>query len=147
MTILKEARRPTTRACHTDKCKRFVCYCHTKQINPFSATVQNMVAYLLNLQLSGLAFTSIRLHLATVAAYLLKRQHLSLFKIPVIKTFMEGLKRVIPLRVPPAPSWNLNIVPTRLMGAPFEPPYTCPPPNSFLAGGISNCHYITLTCY
>lgn len=38
---------------------------------------------------------------------------------------MEGLKRIIPPRVPPSPVWNLNIVLTRLMGPPFEPLLKC----------------------
>ena len=38
---------------------------------------------------------------------------------------MEGLKQVIPPKVPPAPVWNCNIVLTRLMGPPFEPMYSC----------------------
>lgn len=38
---------------------------------------------------------------------------------------MEGLKRSIPPRLPPAPVWNLNIVLTRLMGPPFEPLHKC----------------------
>lgn len=36
--------------------------------------------------------------------------------ISVIKAIMEGLKRVIPRSTTPAPTWNLNIVLTRLMG-------------------------------
>ncbi|KAJ1189935.1 hypothetical protein NDU88_006677 [Pleurodeles waltl] len=46
-------------------------------------------------------------------------------QIPVIKAFMEGLKKIIPPRTPPVPSWNLNIVLTRLMGPPFELMHSC----------------------
>lgn len=66
-----------------------------------------------------------RLHLAAITAYLQNRQQLSLFRVPAIKAFIEGLKRVIPPRLPPAPLWNLNIVLTRLMGPPFEPMHSC----------------------
>lgn len=48
------------------------------------------------------------------------REHYSLYKIPVGKTFMEGLKCFIPPREFPNPVWNLNIVLTRLMGPLFE---------------------------
>lgn len=88
--------------------------------------MQDFICYLLHLQKSNLAYTSIQWHLAAIAAYLQNRQHLSLFRIPVNKAFMEGLKQVILPRVPPAPSSNLNIVLTRLIGPPFKPLHSCP---------------------
>lgn len=39
---------------------------------------------------------------------------------------MEGLKIVISALVPPALTWNLNIVMKRLMGPLFEPLHSCP---------------------
>ena len=50
-----------------------------------------------------------------------------LFKIPVVKAFMERLKWVIPPRVPPAAVWNFKIVLTRLMPPPHTPPLPPPP--------------------
>ncbi|XP_078518308.1 uncharacterized protein LOC144782952 [Lissotriton helveticus] len=125
MDIIKEARRPTTRACYAAKWKRFVIYCSNNNINPLDASTQNIICYLLHLYRCNLAYSSIRIHLAAIAAYLHNRQHLSLFRVPAIKAFMEGLKRVIPPRHPPSPVWNLNIVLTRLMGPPFEPLHSC----------------------
>lgn len=58
--ILKESRRPTTRACYTPKWKRFLHYCHYKDINTLTAQVQDIVFSLLYLQNSGLALTSIK---------------------------------------------------------------------------------------
>lgn len=65
-------------------------------------------------------------HLAATAAYLQGGEHSSLLRVSVIESFMEGHKRVIPLGVPPAPLWNLNIVITRRVGLPFEPLHLCP---------------------
>lgn len=74
---------------------------------------------------SHLAYASIRLHLAAVAAYL-QTGNKSLFRVPVIKAFMKGLKWIIPPWLPPASVWNLNIVLSKLMGPPFESLHTCP---------------------
>lgn len=125
MNILKKACRPTTRQCYAAKWKHFVMFCHKQNVNPFQAKVQTLILYLLHLQTAGLPYTAIILHLAAIAAYLQNRQHISVFKIPVIKAFMEGLKRIIPPRLPPAPAWNVNIVLTRLMGPPFKPLHSC----------------------
>lgn len=70
MNIIKETRRPTTRACYAAKWKCFVIYCNNNHINPLDASVQNIIFFLLHLQHSILAYTSIRLHLAPIAAYL-----------------------------------------------------------------------------
>lgn len=138
MSILKEAWRTTTRACYAAKLKCFLQYCILKDNIPLTASVQH-ICCLFHLQKSGLAYTSICMHLAAVAAYLQNRQHISLFRIPVIKAFMDGLKRIIPPqtppapiwriippRTPPAPVWNLDLVLTRLMGPLFEPLHSCP---------------------
>ncbi|XP_078517197.1 uncharacterized protein LOC144781723 [Lissotriton helveticus] len=125
MHIIKEARKPTTRACYAAKWKRFVIYCTANDIDPLDASIPNIICYLLHLYKCNLAYTSIRIHLSAIAAYLQNRQHLSVFRVPAIKAFLEGLKRVIPPRTPPAPVWNLNVVLTRLMGPPFEPLHSC----------------------
>lgn len=92
MTVLKEARRPTTAACYAAKWKRIVHYSTTQHINPSSPTEQ-VICYLLHLQKSQLAYISIRLHLAAIAAYLQNRKHQSLFHIPVIKAFNGRIKK------------------------------------------------------
>ncbi|XP_078506854.1 uncharacterized protein LOC144767128 [Lissotriton helveticus] len=100
MDIIREARKPTTRACYAAKWKRFVIYCADHNINPLDASTHDIICYLLHLYKCNLAYASIRIHLSAIAAYLQNRQHLSLFRVPAIKAFLEGLKRVIPPRTP-----------------------------------------------
>lgn len=52
--------------------------------------------------------------------YMQNRECWSIFKIPMVKTFMGGLERVIAPRTPWSPVWNLNVVFTKLMSLPYE---------------------------
>ena len=90
MAIIREARKPNTRACYASKWKRFVHYAIAQKFDPYTPSVQDIICYLLHLQKSGLAYTSIRIHLTAMAAYLQNRERTSLFRIPVVKAFMEG---------------------------------------------------------
>lgn len=101
MVILKEAWKPTSRAGYAAKWELLVDYSLPKQIDPPSQSSSSK-HYLLHMQKSSLAYPSVRLQLAAVAAYLQNRQHIPHFRVPVIKAFMEGLKLVIsPQLTPP----------------------------------------------
>lgn len=67
MTILKEARWPTTCVCYAAKWKRFAHYCILKQLDPLKPSVQDIIlfCYLLHLQKLGQAYTSRHLPLAS----------------------------------------------------------------------------------
>lgn len=86
------------------------------------ATVQGFICYLLHLQKANLACTSYGCTLLPIS----KIGSISHCSKLVINAFMEGLKQVILPLVPPATSWNHNIVLTRLMGSQFEPLHPCP---------------------
>ncbi|KAG6936020.1 hypothetical protein G0U57_013534, partial [Chelydra serpentina] len=49
----------------------------------------------------------------------------SVFSNPMVTRFLKGLERLHPPVRRPVPTWDLNLVITRLMGAPFEPMATC----------------------
>lgn len=121
MDILREARKPNTRHCYSSKWKRFVIWCRGRSINPIDCSPTHIVLYLTHLLDSGLVFNSIKVHLAALSAYTTSQLKVSWWKIPVIKAFMEGVKRIHPPIADIAPGWDLNVVLTRLMGSPFEP--------------------------
>lgn len=121
MHILKEARRPSTRASYTFKWKRFFIWCLNNGHDPVRGQEQVILPYLLHLAKSGLQFTSIKVHLAAITAYRKSPTQESFFQMPVVKDFLEGLKKVYPPVRAPSPPWERNVVLTKLMGAPFEP--------------------------
>lgn len=82
---------------------------------------QVVLPYLLHLARCGLQFSSIKVHLAAITAYRRSPTQESFFRIPVVKDFLEGLRKVYPPTRAPYVPWELNVVLTKLMGPPFEP--------------------------
>ncbi|KAJ1178964.1 hypothetical protein NDU88_004203 [Pleurodeles waltl] len=121
MEILREAKRPSTRSAYASKWKRFCIWCLHNNIDPVSCGEQSILPYLLSLAKSGLQLSSIKVHLAAITAYRKSPSQTSFFRIPIIKDFLEGLKKVFPPIRKPSPPWELNVVLSRLMLPPFEP--------------------------
>lgn len=124
MNIFKEAKRPSTRKSYAFKWKRFYLWCMNNGHDPIRGQEQVILPYLLHMAKSGLQFSSIKAHLAAITAYSMSPTPVSFFKIPVLKDFLEGLRKVYPPVRAPSPLWELNIVLAKLMGAPFEPIHT-----------------------
>lgn len=80
-----------------------------------------MLKYLTHLIDCQLTCSSLKVRLIALVAY--TRGHIGrrFFTAPVIKRFLEGAKRIAPPKKVSAPTWNLNVVLTHLMKAPFEP--------------------------
>ncbi|KAJ1121780.1 hypothetical protein NDU88_000299 [Pleurodeles waltl] len=120
MSILKESKRPSTRRSYAFKWKRFYIWCCQQGHNPIRAQDDVILSYLLHLGKSGLQVSSIKVHLSAITAYRKSPSQESFFTKPVVKDFLEGLKKVFP-PIRPSPPWELNIVLAKLMGPPFEP--------------------------
>ncbi|XP_078500130.1 uncharacterized protein LOC144755257 [Lissotriton helveticus] len=80
-----------------------------------------VLKYLTHLLETNLSSSSLRVHLAAIVAYTRGETGKSFFTSMIVKRFLEGAKRIAPPKRLPAPAWNLNIVLTELMKAPFEP--------------------------
>ncbi|KAJ1123593.1 hypothetical protein NDU88_002061 [Pleurodeles waltl] len=121
MNILIESKRPSTRRSYAFKWKRFYIWCCQQGQNPIRAQEDVILSYLLHLAKSGLQVSSIKVHLSAITAYRKSPSQESFFTKPVVKDFLEGLKKVFPPIRRPSPPWELNIVLAKLMGPPFEP--------------------------
>lgn len=121
MYILKEAKRPSTRASYAFKWKRFYLWCARNHFDPTKGQAEVILPYLLHLARAGLKYSSIRVHLAAITAYRKSPAQPSFFQMQVVKGFLQGLKKVYPPVRPPSPPWELNLVLSRLMAPPFEP--------------------------
>lgn len=76
--------------CYLWKWKRFTQWCSTKQLPPTSAPLLLILDYLLDLKQSGLSFSSIKVHLATITTFHDKIDDTSVFAHPVTKRFLKG---------------------------------------------------------
>ncbi|XP_050804595.1 uncharacterized protein LOC127048745 [Gopherus flavomarginatus] len=123
--VLMGSRKPSTRATYTAKWKRFSCWCSEKALRPTETPVTTLLDYIWSLKTQGLALSSLRVHLAAISAFHPGVDGCSVFSHPMVARFLKGLERLYPQIRPPAPSWDLNLVLTRLMAPPFEPLATC----------------------
>ncbi|XP_074826803.1 uncharacterized protein LOC141998064 [Natator depressus] len=110
-------------------------------LNPKSvvegASVPTILDYLLSLKQQGLAVSSIRVHLAVISAFHLGENGRLDFSNPMVRRFLKGLECLYPQIRHPVPTWDLNLVLSRLMGAPFEPMATCSLPQ--LLDSLPSC--------
>nr|XP_032642405.1 uncharacterized protein LOC116828359 [Chelonoidis abingdonii] len=123
--VLLGSRKPSTRATYLAKWKRFSFWCARSSMVPTAVPVSVVLDYLLYLKGQGLALSSIRVHLAAISTFHPGESGTSTFSHPIVSRFLKGLERLYPPVKPPSPTWDLNLVLSRLMGPPFEPLATC----------------------
>nr|XP_033812870.1 uncharacterized protein LOC117365975 isoform X1 [Geotrypetes seraphini]XP_033812871.1 uncharacterized protein LOC117365975 isoform X1 [Geotrypetes seraphini] len=119
--ILLASRAPSTQRSYSAKWNRFQRWCSTHHVRPSTSPLVQVLRYLTSLQVCGLSYNSIRIHLVAISVYHDPVDDVSLVCHPVVKRFFKGLLRLhLPLR-PPVPVWDLNLVLQALMVPPFEP--------------------------
>ncbi|XP_050809179.1 uncharacterized protein LOC127051204 [Gopherus flavomarginatus] len=123
--VLLGSRKPSTRATYLAKWKHFSCWCVERNLRPMEVSVADILDYIWSLKGQGLAISSLRVHLAAISTFHPGADGRSVFSHPTVSRFLKGLERLYPNVRPPAPTWDLNLVLSRLMGPPFEPLATC----------------------
>nr|XP_033816328.1 uncharacterized protein LOC117367657 [Geotrypetes seraphini]XP_033816329.1 uncharacterized protein LOC117367657 [Geotrypetes seraphini] len=119
--ILLASRAPATQRSYAAKWARFQRWCSTRLVHPSTSPLAQVLRYLTSLQVCGLSYNSIRLHLVAISVYHDPVDAVSLVRHPVVKCFFKGLLRLHPPLRPPVPVWDLNLVLQALMAPPFEP--------------------------
>lgn len=66
-----------------------------------------------------------KVHLTAISAFHPGASGRSVFANPMVGWFLKGLEQLYPQIRQPVPVWDLNLVLSKLMGAPFEPLATC----------------------
>ncbi|XP_039386017.1 uncharacterized protein LOC120400862 [Mauremys reevesii] len=123
--VLLGSRKPSTRATYLAKWKRFTCWCGEHNVLPAEVSIPTILDYYWSLKQQGLAVPSLRVHLAAISTFHPGENGRLVFSHPVVSRFLKGMERLYPQVRCPAPTWDLNLVLTRLMSAPFEPLATC----------------------
>lgn len=130
------------KTCYLTKWQRFLEWsrCHYPSLD--TVTIPVVLDYLLAFKTSGLAISSIRVHLAALTAFLPPVEGTSIFTHPTTVCFMKGLLSTFPPVVKLLSPWDLHLVFSALRRLPFEPMATCsmtPPPNE---RGIPGCCHL-----
>nr|XP_014437222.1 uncharacterized protein LOC106733090 [Pelodiscus sinensis] len=123
--VLLSSRKPSTRRSYAAKWRRFSSWASRRGVQLSSAPIPAILDYLFQLRSSGLSFSSIKVHVASLFAFHVGTAGASLFSNQVVKRFLTGLEKLYPSVRAPYPDWNLNLVLHRLMSPPFEPLATC----------------------
>lgn len=90
-------------------------------VSPAESSLPFLLDYLLQLKQEGLAVSSVRVHLTTISAFHPWVSGWSIFSNQICSQLLKGLECLYPQVRPCLPPWDLNLVPTRLTGAPFKP--------------------------
>ncbi|KAF7243474.1 Far upstream element-binding protein 1 [Varanus komodoensis] len=121
LRILESALRPSTRKSYTVKWRRFSSFAESRSFNPITASVENILQFLLQLHCSGLKPSSIEVYAAALSHYRGTVQGLSVFSQPLVRKFLKGLQNLHPSIRPVMPTWSLSVVLQALTRPPFEP--------------------------
>lgn len=106
-----------------------------------AAPLPLMLEYLLELKSSGLAMSSIKVHLAAIFAFHQEMGGTSAFVHSTTKCFLKSLLKVYPEVRQPMLAWDLNMGLKCLTSPPFEPLATC----SFLHLPMKMAFLVTIT--
>lgn len=120
-SVLAQARAPSTNKTYRAKWKRFCYWCRREGIHPFSSAPHQILPYILSLAKSGLAHSSLKVHIAAISRFRRAGSGPSLWSARIVKQFLKGLFRIYPPIRPPPPIWQLNLVLNQLIRPPFEP--------------------------
>ncbi|XP_074840674.1 uncharacterized protein LOC142007924 [Carettochelys insculpta] len=124
--VLLNSRKPSTRVAYVAKWKRFTLWATQKRVSLGEAPIPCILDYLLALSQTGPSLSSLKVHLAAILVFHPGGDgRFSVFSDPVVKRFMKGMERVKPQVWGPLPTWDLNLVWSKLMAPPFEPLASC----------------------
>nr|XP_014426272.1 uncharacterized protein LOC106731592 [Pelodiscus sinensis] len=108
-----------------------------RALNPLLSPLHVLLDYILQLQVAGLSISSLRVHVAAIAAFHGPVEGRLVFSYPMVTRFLKGLTNLNPPRRPPPPAWNLDHILDALTYPPFEPLATVPWPMLPLCYNIS----------
>lgn len=141
LAVLLEPRCLSTRKSYAQNWVCFVQFAATKGWPLLDITLVHVFDYIVHLKDSGLGFSSLKVILAALSAYLLQMDGFSVFSSPHVKVVPQRVATFGTPRRPFIPDWNLPLVLTQLMLPSFGFGGYSPP---YLEGGVSCCYYFGL---
>ena len=119
---IARAHRPSTRGLYDDKWGSFSQYCVKRKQDPMQATPQFLADYLLHLRTKKhLKGGTIATYLAAINSVLAIPKDRKVSKIPELQSMLKAFRIEDQKAKFRPPAWELNVVLSRLRGAPYEP--------------------------
>ena len=90
-------------------------------MDPCGCDINHILEYLQTLVTHELAYQTIKGYAAAISAYHVGLDGTKVFSVPLMRTYLEGVKRLRPVVIQRSPPWELSVVLDALTGPPFEP--------------------------
>ena len=121
IATIQSARAPSTRSLYDCKWRVFEAWCEEHQLVSYLCSVTEILGFLQGLIDCGRTFSTIKVYLAAIAACHAGFGDATVGQHPLIRRFMRGARRSLPVTRSVVPDWDLSMVLEVLAQQPFEP--------------------------
>lgn len=119
--LLSASWRIGTQKDYSGKFNKFCSWCHSREVNPCSASLTQVADFLTDLFTSGLQYRTIAGYRSMLSAVLQPIGNIPVGQHPYIIRLLKGVFNSRPPRVKILPEWDLPLVLNMLQKKPFEP--------------------------
>lgn len=119
--LLSASWRKGTQKDYTSKFRKFNSWCSTKQVDPYTASLNEVADFLTSLYTGGLQYRTIAGYRSMLSAVLPPVGNFPVGQHPHIIRLLKGVFNSRPPKVRLLPEWDLPLVLELLQGKPFEP--------------------------
>ncbi|XP_039529209.1 uncharacterized protein LOC120480253 [Pimephales promelas] len=121
VTTIQNARAVSTRSLYGCKWQVFEGWCDGRGITSYQCSVPDILCFLQDLMDKGRSFSTIKVYLAAISACHVGFEGSTVGQHPLIRRFMKGARRSLPVVRRTVPEWDLSMVLEALSQHPFEP--------------------------
>ncbi|XP_016341804.1 uncharacterized protein LOC107688601 [Sinocyclocheilus anshuiensis] len=126
VATIQNARASATHSLYDCKWCVFEEWCKGRQLLSYQCSVVDILGFLQDLIDAGKSFSTIKVYLAAIAACHVGFDGTTVGQHPLIRRFMKGARRSLPVTRRAVPGWDLSMVLEALSQQPFEPLGTIP---------------------
>ncbi|XP_051980853.1 uncharacterized protein LOC127642225 [Xyrauchen texanus] len=115
------ARASSTRSLYDCKWRVFEEWCEGRRVTSYQCSITDILCFLQDLMDKGRSFSTIKVYLAAIAACHVGFDSATVGQHPLIRRFMKGARRSLPVPRRVVPEWDLSMVLDTMSQQPFEP--------------------------
>lgn len=121
IATIQNVRAVSTRSLYGSKWQVFEGWCDGRGLTSYQCSVPDILCFLQDLLEKGRSFSTIKVYLAAISACHVGFEGSTVGQHPLIRRFMKGARRSLPVVRRSVPEWDLSMVLEALSQYPFEP--------------------------
>ncbi|XP_026133283.1 uncharacterized protein LOC113112099 [Carassius auratus] len=121
IATIQNARAVSTRSLYGSKWRVFEGWCDGRGLTSYQCSVPDILCFLQDLLEKDRSFSTIKVYLAAISACHVGFEGSTVGQHPLIRRFMKGARRRLPVIRRTVPEWDLSMVLEALSQYPFEP--------------------------